>query len=205
MTATPTSDLSTFLGTDPGVERLYDNVQSEVPGVTLAQIKMAAWNTIEDFYIRSTWRREHLFWEMPAGVYAVDFNPFDADWLVAWVLAWNGLTNGKVEPPALLRDIGFPLATTTRNGEVWLALKPTDFSADFDPLLWQQWFETILAGTLHRLYRQPAKPYSSPQLALLHGRTFNLGVARARGIAHNNYAGNTPSWRFPRFAGGRAK
>jgi hypothetical protein len=155
-TSTPTSDLSTLLGSDPGIERLYDNVQAEVPAVGLSLIKLAAWNTIEDFYLRSTCRREHVFWQMPSGVYAVDFNPYDADWLVCWVLTYSGLTNAKIEAPALLRDIAWPQSTSLRQGEALVALKPASFTSDFGPLIWQQWFEVILAGTLHRLYRQPA-------------------------------------------------
>lgn len=204
MTATPTSDLSTFLGADPGVERLYDNVQAVVPGIGLAATKLAAWNTIENFYIQSTARREHLYWKMAAGVLTIDFNPYDADWLVAWILDYTGLTNGKVEMPSVLRDLTSPTPTVERNGEVWVALKPVSFDANFEPALWSQWFETILAGTLFRLYSQPAKPYSSPPLATFHGKEYRKGVAVARGTAQRGFT-NAPSWRFPYYAGGMRK
>src|SRR6185503_13290079 len=121
-TSTSTSDLSSFLGSDPGIERLYDNVQIQTPTAGLAVIKMATWNTIEDFYLRSTCRREKLNWQMPIGVFAVDFNPFDADWLVCWILDYCGLPFGKIEPPGLLRDVQFPLANSLRTGEALVAL-----------------------------------------------------------------------------------
>lgn len=204
VTTTPTSDLSTFLSEDPSLERLYDNVQAEVPAVGLSLIKMAAWNTVEEFFLRSTCRRERVAWQMPSGVAAVDFNPFDADWLVAWILTYDGLTYGKIEPPGLLRDVQYPASASLRSGWAWLALKPSSFTADFGDLIWQQWFETILAGTLFRLYRQPAKPWSSPQLAIAAGREFRAGVNRARAIADKNYTDGA-NWRFPYFAAGRRK
>lgn len=209
-TVAPISDLSTALGGSgdpsyPSVDRLYDNVQAEVPAVALAAVKLAAWNAIEDFYIQSTARREMIYWQMPVGVYAVNFDPFDANWNVCWVLGYTGLTKGKVEPPGLLRDVQWPQSTLLRTGQALVALKPASFSVDCGPLLWVQWFEAILAGTLHRLYRQPAKPYSSPQLAQFYGVQYRAGVARARDIARRDYTNGPGLWQVPYFAMGRRK
>src|SRR3954469_5794754 len=119
-TTTPSSDLSTFLGSDPGLERLYDNVQSQVPTVGLAAVKMAAWNTVEDFYIRSTSRRETVYWQMAVGISLVDFSPLDEAWLVAWVLSFCGIHRGKVVPPGELWDLDYP--SGARKGTVLRAL-----------------------------------------------------------------------------------
>jgi hypothetical protein len=202
-TTTPTSDLSTFLGSDPGLERLYDNVQSQVPAVGLAAVKMAAWNTVEDFYIRSTSRRETVYWQMAVGISMVDFNPFDETWLVAWVLSFCGIHRGKVVPPGELWDLDYP--SGARKGTVLLALKPVSFDANLPPELWSTWFETILDGTLGRLYAQPAKPYTSPQLAQYHMNAFNAGVKRARDTAQRGNTDGPGRWAFPYFAGGRRK
>lgn len=208
-TTTPTSDLSTALGDDPQVTRLYDNVQAEVPAIGLSAIKLAAWNTIEDFYIQSTTRREHTYWRMPAGVTAIDFNPYDENWVVAWILDYCGLpaNMGKVEHPSILRDLTYPTPASERDGEALLALKPASFdavNAGGVPDLWSTWFQAILDGTLMRLYGQPAKPYSSPQLAQFHGRKYSAGVVSARGIAIRSYT-NGPRWQYPYFAAGRRK
>jgi hypothetical protein len=205
-TTTPTSDLSTFLGTDPGLERLYDNVQSSVPAVTLSLVKLAAWNTIEEFYLRSTAKRELVFWQMAPGVQSIDFNPFDANWLVAWLLDFCGLFSWKVDMPGCLIDLNQPLQQ--RQGTALLALKPASFSAAFPQELFVQWFEVILDGVLFRLYGQPAKPYSSPQLAQYHGQRYRRGIADARSIAQRQYTNGPGRWNFPReqgFAMGRRK
>lgn len=202
-TSTPSSDLSSALGSNPGLVRLYDNVQAQVPAVILSLVKIEVWNTIEDFYIQSTFRRELVSWQMNVGVQTIDFNPYDENWLVAWVLQTQGLYKYKIDMPARLTDLTNPSAV--RNGEALLALKPVNFNAQFPDDLFQQWFETILDGTLHRLYRMPAKPYSSPQLAQWHGARYRMGVSRARATAQAGYTDGTGRWNFPYFANGRRK
>lgn len=205
-TTTPSSDLSSFLGSDLGLNRLYDNVQAVVPAVGLSLIKMMGWNTIEEFYLRSTARRENVYWQMAVGVSEVDFNPFDATWLVAWILDVSGLHCPKIEMPGLLIDLQPP--SSPRSGQALLALKPVNFTTNLPQELFTQWFETILDGTLYRLYATPAKPYSSPQLAQYHGGRYRGGIARARAIAQKQYSNGGGRWQFPRmqgFAAGRRK
>lgn len=205
-TTTPTYDNDGYLGDDPNLTRLLDNVQSVVPGAILSQVNLAAWNAIEEFYLRSTVRRELLQWQMQPGVQQIDFNPYDAEWLVSWVLAVTGLASYRIEAPGTLIDRNFPYER--RYGSVLLALKPVSFKSLPASELWVQWFETILAGTLFKLFEQPAKPWSSLPLAQIHGKRFRLGIMRARGIAQQNFTSNGSSWVFPRsqgFANGRRK
>lgn len=207
-TTTPTSASTSYLGSNPGLDRLLDNVQAEVPAVSLAIIQMCAWNTIEDFYMKSGWRRELVYWTMAPGVTEIDFNPFDENYLVSWVLDVSGLHRFHVTPPGLLKDL--QPATALRTGEALLSLKPVSYAAittaGVGPELWSTWLEVIKSGVLTRLYGMPAKPYSSPQLAMFHGKSYSVGVARARGIADNNFNGAQGGrWAFPSFANGRRK
>lgn len=206
-TTTPTYSLNTYtLGDNPGLNRLYDNVQAMVPSAGLSLIKMMAWNTIEEFYIQSTARREIVNWQMAVGVNQIDFNPFDETWLVAWVLGVCGLPKYKIVMPAVLMDMQYP--ASPRFGEAILALKPVDYQADLPVELFTQWFETLLDGTLFRLFMTPAKPYSSPQLAQYHGKRFRHGIAQARAIAQHGFSDGGGRWQFPRqqgFAMGRRK
>lgn len=205
-TTTPSSDLSSFLGEDPGVTRLYDNVQAQVAGVGISLVKMQAWNAIEQFYLRSTSRRESVAWTMGQGISQLDFNPFDETWLVAWILHVEGLVQPKVVPPGTLYDMLPP--TYVRSGKVLLALKPNAFAAQMPAELWQQWFDTILSGVLGRLYAMPAKPWSSPPLAQEHLRIYKAGISQARDIAQRAWTDGAGRWSFPReqgFAMGRRK
>jgi hypothetical protein len=205
-TPTPASDLSSFLGENPDASRIYDNVQVALPGVTLAQIKLALWNTIEDFCLRSTYMRRRVNWTMAPGVGNISFNPFNAELMVCWVLQVKGLHSWRVHPPATLIDQNNPIQQ--RNGTAVLVLKPTQFQSDGDNMpaeLFVNWFETLLNGTLARLYIQPAKPWSSTQLAQFHGREYNRGCALARDVANREYADQASAWAFPYWSRGRRK
>jgi hypothetical protein len=202
-TSIPSDDMSTSLGSDPDIYRLLDNIQTILPAITPALIKMMAWNAIEEFSLRSTYFREQVQWSMPIGVAEVDFNPFSSDMSVCWVLNQCGLYKWRVRSPATLVDLYQP--TTARTGEALLALKPRSFDSNLPPGFWSTWFETILDGTLFRLYGQPGKPWSSPQLAQYHGTRFRQGMSRARDIVNRGGSGQAPSWYFPLFARGRRK
>jgi hypothetical protein len=205
-TITPTNDLSTLVGSDPNVDRIYDNVLSVVPSVTPSMVRVQLWNAIEEFYLKSTVKRAEVYWTMGNGVSVVDFNPYSQDWLVAWILGYTGLSScGRIEPPAMLRDITCPAPTTTRQGQALLALKPISLDVDLPPDLWMQWFEAILDGTYYRLYMQPLKPFTSPQLAQYHASRFRSGIRSARAFVDKQYTNGSGYWCFPYFAHGRRK
>jgi hypothetical protein len=192
----------------PAVDRLYDNVQTLLPAITLPVIEMELWNTVQEFCIRSTYFRSKINWHMAKGVTTVDFNPFDANTVVVWVLFAYGLTHWEIEPPAKLVDLQVP-ATAARTGWALVSLRPVTFNAvrlNATPELFTTWFETMLDGTLGRLYAMPAKPWSAPPLAQYHGSRFRMGINRARDIAERLHSHQqSPRRGFPYFAGGRRK
>lgn len=199
-TATPVNSLGSFLGEQPGAERIYDNVQAVCAGITVAAIKMVLWNTIEDYAIRSTCWQQTLNWTLGIGASSIGFNPIDADTLVVNVMAVTGLAHYIVEPPAVLIDTDPPIAA--RSGQVIVSTKPSSFTANLPGDLFGNRFQGMLDGTLYRLYGQPAKPWTSERLAGYHGRRYNSAINAAKAAAlgaHSNQAG----WRFPMFASGR--
>lgn len=203
-TTTPSYNANGFLGSNPNLNRLYDNVQAVVPAVQFPIVQMEAWNTIEDFFIQSTSERRTIYWQMAPGVSELDFNPYDSTWLVAWVLSFDGLPYGEIIMPGKLVDRE-PTLTSLRQGRALLALKPVSFSVNFSPVLLSNWFQVLLDGTLSRLYAQPAKPYSSPQMAIEYGRKYRAGVAKARAVADAQNTDGPGRWRFSYFANGRRK
>ena len=207
-TVTPTDNLNSTLGTDPGLARLYDNIMLQVPAVGFSLVKIMVWDTIEEFYLRSVANQVDVFWEMGIGVTELDFNPYDATWQVAWILDVSGLTYPQIIMPGKLLDTQPNGSTFLRKGSAHLALKPVSFTTNLPPELFIQWFETILNGALGRLYMQPAKPWSSPQLGAYHTKKYKGGIAMARGIADKQYTNGGGRWRFPQqqgFAFGRRK
>jgi hypothetical protein len=100
-------------------------------------------------------------------------------------------------------DLECPAPDSARSGEVLLALKPSSLQSELPYDIWTQWFETLLAGALYRLFLQPAKPYSDPQAARLHAAAFRAGVASARAQAQAYNLTGGSSWRYPYFSQGR--
>jgi hypothetical protein len=198
-------ELPPFLSDDPDLARLYDNVMAQVPGVTTDMIALVAWNTIQDFYQRTTYRREHVYWRMDSGVYTLNFDPWDNDWRTFRFLWFRGPDNFKFEPPGRIRDLNATPPPSTRNGEILLALKPESLATKLPYDVWTMWFECLQAGMMYRLCMQPGKPYSNMQSAHLYGVQYVSGCAGARALVQANNITDGASWRYPLFAPGRVK
>lgn len=199
---TATCDLPGYLSPEPDLNRLLDNVQAMVPGLTDEMLSMVAWNTIEDFYQSSTYRREHVYWRMDPGVLTINFDPYDSHWRVCRFMGFSGLGRVKFEPPGRIRDLSSPPPDSERKGEVLLALKPRSLQTPLPYDVWTNYFEALLHGTLARLMLQPAKPYSDPQSARLYYTVYRKGVAGARAEAQAGHVRDGSSWSYPYFATG---
>jgi len=187
------------------LDRLLDNVGALVPGLTTDLLTMVCWNTIEDFYQRSTYRREHVYWVLNPQEVVINFDPYDSNWRVCRFMGFSGLQQAKFIPPGRVQDTTYPVPDNERNGEALLALKPNNLRVDLPYDVWTNYFEALMNGVLHRLYMQPGKPYSDMQAAQLHGRLYRSGIASARAEAQAQHVREGAPWRFPYFAvGGHA-
>lgn len=74
----------------------------------------------------------------------------------------------------------FPDTTVSMGLTMRVALKPTMASTTVDNFILEDHGETIMHGTLQRLFASPGKPYSNPNLATAHGAMFMEGVNTAR-------------------------
>lgn len=186
----------------PDITRILDKVQSTMPGLTTDMASMVTWTTIEDFYIKSTYRREHVYWELCPGETILDFDPYDADWRVCRFLELSGLFTWKIIPPGRVIDLTSPTPTGVRNGEALLALKPDNINVDLPYDVMTTYWEGIMSGVLYRLFMQPAKPYSDLNAAQIHGRLYRSCIASARGDAQAWHVRDGSSWQYPYFATG---
>jgi hypothetical protein len=189
-------------GLNSQAARVYDNVQAKLPAVQLPVIQMELWNVVQEFCRLSSYFRVEVNFFMQPGQQMVDFNPYSSDMSVYQVLDVKYLPSYRVEPPAMLINTGSVLTVT--QGWALLALKPTEFGT-LPPILFDLWFEAMLNGTLARLFAQPQKPYTNPQLAETHMRIFRAEVRRAKDQAERYNSGQQPTWCFPYFARGQRK
>lgn len=196
---------SGYFETGTDLTRLFDNVQLMMPGVTTDVAAVSIWNAIEDFYMRSTYRREHVYWRLDPCETVINFDPYDKGWRVCRFLGFSGLSQPKFVPPGTIIDLSCPPPDSQRDGEALLALKPKSFDTELPYDVMTTYWETILHGALFRLYTQPGKPYSDLKAAELSGRLNRSGIASARADAQTRHWRDGRSWSFPYFArGGRA-
>jgi hypothetical protein len=200
--STPICELPGYLSPEPGVDRLFDNVGAVIPGLTTEVLSMVIWNTIEDFYMMSTYRREHIYWRMDPGVLTISFDPYDQDWRVSRFLGFSGLDRVKFEPPGRIRDLTSPPPTTARSGEILLSLKPRSINTTLPYDVWTTYFDVLYNGALARLYMQPAKPYSDMKTGAVYTSMYRRGVASARADAQAAHVREGSSWSYPYFAAG---
>lgn len=193
-----------YFQTTNDITRIFDNVQGVMPGVTTDMAALVIWNTIEDFFTRSAYKREHVYWELQPGEIEIQFDPYDPQrqWRVCWFLGFTGLQNPKFVPPGLVIDLTNPTPQNVRSGEALLALKPDNIQVELPYDVLTKYWEAIVSGVLHRLYMQPGKPYSDLNASQIHGRLYRSGVASARGDAQSWHLRDQASWQFPYFATG---
>jgi hypothetical protein len=206
-----------------GLTRIYDGVEGVLPGVAHNMVMLAAWDAIEEFCLRSTYWRMSLPFVIPAGDYDRVQVGIDANTVVAAIIAVHGLHSYRIAPPDVIIDPTTPgggqgggvgaspvgdtgiggsafTAPADRFGGALVICKPSSLAAPMPSFLVDQWNEALRDGILARLYRHPSKPYSSPQLAGMHGQRFRNQILLARDMARrfNDY----PGPRFPYFARG---
>lgn len=190
-----------------GINRFYDTVQSRLAGITQPVIDLELTSVIEEFCFRSTAFRQQIFWQMAPGVSRLILTPYSLQMVTVWMIAQEGLLSYMIEAPSTLVDMQPPVAA--RTGSALIVLKPKNLDQvkrGAAPELFNTWFEPILDGVLFRLYGQPTKPWSSPQLAQYHGTRYWQGVNRARDITERLTSPEQSQFRrFPYWARGRRK
>lgn len=204
-----------------GTERLFRDVRAIVPGVTDDVANMELYNTLHEFCRRSLAVRADTEDVLPAGT--ADFVLADTEdgWKVIYVVSLRN-EQGPLRPRPALRQtrplpaymgywceppnhvhFGAPSVNQMQvNGIVALGPGPScaQKCQSVPQTIWDDHYEAIRAGTLGRLYMQPAKPYSNlANGRLLMTRAHALtGEARVQADKASTMA--DPPWAYPRFA-----
>jgi len=75
-------------------------------------------------------------------------------------------------------------------------------SASMPDWLFQQYWDTFLAGILSRMHMMGGKPFSNPQMGVVQRRIFLKGMVDARVEALVGNVRGQPTWNFPAFGRG---
>lgn len=76
----------------------------------------------------------------------------------------------------------YPIPSTSEPSVITVraALKPTRDATTLEDVLYDDWIDTLVAGTLARLHMMKDTNWASADRALIHSREFRVGVQRAR-------------------------
>ena len=65
------------------------------------------------------------------------------------------------------------------------------------PSIWNNYTETLVEGTLSKMFQTPNRPYTNFALGSLHGKRFKGQKGRARRAAMSSRSNSEVGWRFP--------
>jgi hypothetical protein len=189
-------------------DRLMQNLLAKLPGASLPLLQSELFNTIDDACRNGwIWREtisvtlvdgEDTYVLAPAGtevlyVQSVTHETFD---LTGAVVEFGVLTLKTAPTQAYPDDPVYAVAmltpahnVSTSDIENWL---PSD--------MWSEHYQMFMDGVEGRMMAQPAKPYTNPQLAAFHTRSYNGALARARHKVRTGGAPGAQVWRFPAWA-----
>src|SRR5215207_1091745 len=187
-------------------DRLMNDLQVRLPGVTVNAIRLELWNMLDDFCREGLAWRETIQVPLTAGVSEYAITPAGTN-----IVRVYNVDHASLDLTGVLYDFGvlvFKTSPTVSDAGapayVVAALAPAiTQGADVENLvpedMWSKFHRVFLKGTLGLLMAQPAKPYSNPQLAAFHWRGYLSDRAVARRGADTNEIPGAQIWAFPRF------
>ncbi|MBW2451760.1 MAG: hypothetical protein JRF07_05325 [Deltaproteobacteria bacterium] len=201
---------------DTWVKEIHAKVPGAVEGYIYDQLKLV----IKDFFQRTgAWRTVVGPFTILGGDGTYKINPYDGVSNAIQVLSlYRNGTHYTPVPVTKIRETNTSGTTNPRTYYVnpydTIVLTPTptedveDLYADvlLTPRLlvnnripeWivEQCYEAILAGTLHRLYQEPDKVYSSETKGEYWGQKYRSELNRSRTVAQHNYKASPMPWSF---------
>lgn len=193
------------------VNRLMDNARVKLPGALDNVMKLEFFAVMNDFFQQtSCWSEDipidvtptaQTYLENP-DAYTYDLVP-DGGAVIRVLYAQNsqGMQQKVTMPePGLLVLLYAPNTADTYT--ITVAKTVTDPTTregypEFPAWVLNKYGNEILDGLLGRMMSQVAKPYSSPQLAMYHTKSFKAGVQRAYVETLHGNVYRAQSWSFP--------
>lgn len=203
------------------MNRLMDNARIRLPGALDAALQTELFSVLNEFFQETNiWFEDIQFQVTPTSdsyvtnpdAYTYQLLPMDGGTIVRLV--------GVMDSSGFAQRASMPVL-----GELVLAYSPNQadtYTARVvktitDPVtregypVFPAWIlnkygNDILDGLLGRMMSQLAKPYSSPQVAVVHLRNFKQSISKAKAEAMHGNVYRGQSWRFPQsFASRRHK
>lgn len=188
----------------PSLTRIMNDAKTRLPGALEDAVKRELFNVVREFFQDSNSWQQDIPFSVAANTTTYPIEPDGPGQINRLICVKNadGRTVGASYPSMChVRLFCAPSKVETYTATVALTvIDPVTASAGMPQCpdwVFDKYGAGILDGVLGHMMSQPAKPYSSAQLALLHLRRFRsvVSMARIEAMHENLYRG--ASWQFP--------
>jgi hypothetical protein len=187
----------------PSLQRLMDDAKTRVPGALESAIKAELFTVMTEFFSDSNVWQEEIPFDTAVDTTDYPISPA-AEGRIERVLYVKNADDRPVRASypnmEFVRLAWTPTKIETLTAVVALtSVDPTDRDGypQVPHWIYDKYGTGLLDGVLGRMMSQPAKPYSSTQLALMHMGRFRNTISRARRESiHQNLYG-AQSWSYP--------
>ena len=194
--------------TDPHLQRLVDSARVNLPGATEGMLQLELFNVVEEFCRETNaWldetcltlckdKCEYPIWSTDSGgeIYRLmsveSARPTDPRFTAT---SW-------MPKPGVLKFDFHP--TTPQDLKVTTSLSPSELGKKqsfpgIPDWMWSEYAPIFTAGLTGKLMAQPAKPYSSPQLATSYLGKYRREMAHTRMYLIHGRTYGGQNWNFP--------
>lgn len=203
------------------ITRIVDTARIHAPGAGDGVMRLEFFAMLKEFFQRSDSWRQSLTINVEPGCRDYDLVSADHGFINRLMFL------GRMEPEQANPDLSFHRPPpSARSGELvrpgafdavlrlhhmpqavepWVAefsmtvCDPTDEDgiAEFPGWIAEKYQDGLVDGLLMKLMAHPAKPYSNKELAMYHGRKFNVCVGQARTDTRHGNTYGSQRWQYP--------
>ena len=188
-------------------DRIIQNIRVHTPGALDDAIKLELFNVVDEFLRETeTWRVIVQFTTVANKQdYTIGYSNNTIITRINEIYSLNNAIHipvgGYFISPYTLRlntipssggDLVYLDITLTTTEPV----KPDGFS-DVPNWIWSRYSTIFEYGTISKLLTQSGKPYTSPQLAVVHYGKFRMGMSKAKTDYQTGFLKDGQAWAFP--------
>ncbi len=195
----------------PNLSRLIDNATYRVPGALSSALLPELFAVLDEFFqTTNIWREDATFTANPttstfledpaAYTYDVTATSGQIVRLVAVVNEGGVPVVAGMPIPGCVILRNPPASSETYTATVVLSVTDPVTSEGYPVCpdwIYQKYMNGLLDGLLGRMMSQTGKPYSSPQIAMVHLKRFQSAMSRARVETTRQNVYGAQNWSFP--------
>src|SRR6478736_5341851 len=168
----------------PIVDRIMDQLRLKLPGALDGVTQLELWNTVDDFLTRTNVWIDETTVELKPGKLVYEFSPSAAGASVRRIMDVRNTAGTRSTTKAWMPVPGTLQIASGVSDKLDIVVVTAVTIADpgkrqvypsLPEWMWSEYQTELIDGTIGRMMGQPAKPYSNPQLAAYHLKSYSSG------------------------------